>query len=250
MKLADGVVLVTGAGHGMGRAHCLQLAREGARVGVMDIDEEAARETVAAVEAEGGQGLMLMADVTDRSAVEAAVAQLGQHFGGLGGVVSNAGVINSTARLEDTDDADWARVFAVHVNGALNVTRAALPLLRASEGASIVVISSLWAQKGPGYAYAYCAAKGALLAYARNMAAEFGPEGIRVNSITPGSVFTRATAKHTQEEIDADCKSIPLGRWAASEEVSGVVSFLLSDNASYMTGQTLSVAGGQVIAGN
>jgi NAD(P)-dependent dehydrogenase (short-subunit alcohol dehydrogenase family) len=244
------VVLVTGAGHGMGRAHCLELAGRGWRVGVLDIDREAAAETVDLVGAAGGEAHLLVADVTDRAAVEARVAELTAATRALDAVVSNAGTIHAETGLEDTDDDDWARTIAVNVDGARNVTRAALPWLRRSEAARIVVVSSIWAQRGPGFGHAYCAAKGALLAFARNLAVELGPQGICVNALAPGSVATRMAAGYGPDAIAEDCKSIPLGRWGTAEEMSHVVAFLVSPDASYLSGQTISVNGGQVITGS
>jgi NAD(P)-dependent dehydrogenase (short-subunit alcohol dehydrogenase family) len=243
------VVLVTGAGHGMGRVHCCELARRGARVGVLDLDGDAARETAETVRAAGGEAHLLIADVTDRLAVEGRVEELTGATGALDAVVSNAGTIHATTGLADTDDADWARTIAVNVNGALNVCRAALPSLRRSDAPRIVLVSSMWAQRGPGFGHAYCAAKGALLAFGRNLAVELGPDGICVNSIAPGSVPTRMAADYGPEEIAEDSRSIPLGRWATAEEMSNVVAFLVSPESAYLTGQTIAVNGGQVITG-
>lgn len=245
-RLDDAVVIVTGAAHGMGRAHVIELVRRGARVGALDVDAAALEETVAAA---GGEVLGVVADVSDDAAVRGAVAQVAERFGGIDGVVSNAGTIHADTGLEETDDADWHRTFAVHVDGALHLTRAALPWLRASSHGRIVLISSIWAQRGPGFGYAYCAAKAALLGFGRNLAVELGPEGICVNSISVGSIPTRMAAGYSPEEIARDAREIPLGRWGDPEEISNVVCFLVSPEASFVTGQTICVNGGQVIAG-
>ncbi len=242
-------VLVTGAGNGMGQAHAVMLAQRGATVGVLDVEGGPARATCEAVRAEGGRAELLIADVSDRAAVEDAIAQLTTATGRLNAIVSNAGTIHTTAGLLETDDADWARTLGVHVGGALNVSRAAMPWLLRSDAPRIVIISSMWAQRGGGFGYAYCAAKGALLAFARNLAVEYGPAGVCVNAVAPGSVPTRMSADYGPEEIAKDCESIPLGRWARPEEISEVVCFLASPAASYLTGQTVAPNGGQVIAG-
>lgn len=239
-------VIVTGGGQGMGREHCLQLARRGAQVAVLDRDTAALEETMRLLEGEKAVGLEC--DVADRATVERAVAETADRFGGLDAVVSNAGTIHTTQGLADTDDDDWDRTMAVHVGGARNLCRAALPHLRRSAAPRVVIVSSMWAQRGPGFGYAYCAAKGALLAFAKNLAVEVGPEGILVNTIAPGSVPTRMCDDYGPEDIAEDCKTIPLGRWGKAEEISKLVCFLASSETSYITGQTVAVNGGQIIA--
>jgi NAD(P)-dependent dehydrogenase (short-subunit alcohol dehydrogenase family) len=112
----------------------------------------------------------------------------------------------------------------------------------------VVIVSSMWAQRGPGFGYAYCAAKGALLAFAKNLAVETGPDGILVNVIAPGSVPTRMCDDYGPEDIAEDCKTIPLGRWGKTMEISKLVCFLTSGETSYITGQTIAINGGQIIA--
>ncbi len=239
-------VIVTGGGQGMGREHCLELARRGALVAVLDRDTAALEETMGLLE--GQKALGIACDVADRKAVENAVAQVVQRFGGLDAVVSNAGTIHTTQGLTDTDDDDWDRTLAVHVGGARNLCRAALPHLMRSPSPRIVIVSSMWAQRGPGFGYAYCAAKGALLAFAKNLAVEMGSHGILVNAIAPGSVPTRMCDDYGPDDIAEDCKSIPLGRWGETQEISKLVCFLASSEASYITGQTIAINGGQIIA--
>lgn len=239
-------VVVTGGGQGMGRAHCLELARRGAHVAVLDRDTAALEKTMKLLE--GRDSIGLQCDVSDRTAVERAVVETVERFGGLDAVVSNAGTIHTTQGLADTDDEDWDRTFAVHVGGTRNLCRAALPHLRHSPAPRVVIVSSMWAQRGPGFGYAYCSAKGALLAFAKNLAVEAGPAGILVNCIAPGSVPTRMTDEYGPEEIAEDCKTIPLGRWGETEEISKLVCFLASPETAYITGQTVAINGGQIIA--
>jgi NAD(P)-dependent dehydrogenase (short-subunit alcohol dehydrogenase family) len=239
-------VIVTGGAQGMGREHCLELARRGANVAVLDRDSAALAETMTLLE--GRKAVGVECDVADRQSVENAVRQVVDRFGGLDAVVSNAGTIHTTQGLVDTDDADWDRTFAVHVGGARNVCRAALPHLLRSSTPRIVIVSSMWAQRGPGFGYAYCAAKGALLAFTKNLAVETGPHGVLVNAIAPGSVPTRMCDDYGPEDIAEDCKTIPLGRWGETGEISKLVCFLASGEASYITGQTVAINGGQIIA--
>lgn len=247
-RIDGSVVLVTGAGQGMGRAHAVALARLGAVVGVLDIESGPAIETCSMIEAQGGRSLPLIADVSDREAVETRLSDVVAGYGGLDAIVSNAGTIHANTGLLETEDADWNRTLAVHVGGTLNVIRAGMPALLDSANPRVVIVSSMWAQRGPGFGYAYCAAKGALLSFARNLAVEFGPRGVCVNVIAPGSVPTRMAADYGPAEIARDCEDIPLGRWGTAEEISDLVCFLVS-SASYITGQTIAINGGQIIAG-
>jgi NAD(P)-dependent dehydrogenase (short-subunit alcohol dehydrogenase family) len=237
-------IIVSGAGNGMGRQHCAELLRRGAQVTALDVDSKALQELDFGTD----RLLSLQCDVANRAAVEHAVETSAARFGGVDAVVSNAGTIHTNQGLADTDDDDWDRTMAVHVGGARNLCRAALPWLRRSDTPRIVIISSMWAQRGPGFGYAYCAAKGALLAFTKNLAVELGPDGILVNAVAPGSVPTRMAADYGPAEIAEDCRSIPLGRWADAVEISRLVAFLASAECAYITGQTVAINGGQVIA--
>lgn len=246
------VALVTGAGHGMGRAHCLELARQGATVGVNDLEPGAAKETAELITQAGGSALALPADVSDRDAVERIVAQLAEDTGRLDVLVSNAGTIHSNQGLAETDDDVWWRTFQVHVGGALNTSRACLPWLEQSPCGRIIIISSMWGQTGFRHSHAYVAAKGALIAFSKSLARELGPKDICVNNIAPGGVHTRMTAPPAvpAEEVQEECeREIPLGRYADPEEIAHMVAFLASERSGFVTGQTIGVNGGQAIGG-
>ena len=249
LELTGRVALVTGGGHGLGRSHSLALAQAGAKVAILDVDLEAARSTVDAVLAAQREAVSFEVDVADRSTVERAVAETASRWGRIDILVSNAGTIHSATGLLETDDEEWKRSLAVHVGGCLNVTRACMPWLAQSPAGRVIVVGSMWGQRGDGHSYAYVAAKGALMAFARNLAAEFGPKGVCVNTISPGSIRTRMAADYTDADIAEDSKSIPLGRWAQASEISDLVVFLASDRSSYVTGQTIPINGGQAIAG-
>jgi NAD(P)-dependent dehydrogenase (short-subunit alcohol dehydrogenase family) len=240
------IALVTGGGRGMGRAHCLELARRGARVAAIDLDGDVAEETAQLVRNAGGEAVGIAADVADRRAVEAAVDQVAGRFGGLDVVVSNAGLVNDDTTLEETDDDAWHRMLAVNVDGALHVTRAACPWLRRSGHGRVVIVSSMWGQVGPGHSYAYVAAKGALIAFAKNLAVELAGDGVLVNAIAPGSIRTRMIP---DAERELALYPIPVGRMAEPEEVSYLVAFLASDEAAFITGQVIPINGGAEIVG-
>lgn len=252
MKLVGQVALVTGAGHGMGRAHCVELAAHGAVVGVNDIDSDAVHATVERVQAAGGKAIALPGDVSDRQQTEGFVDRLATEAGGIDVLVSNAGTVHSSQRLADTDDEDWWRTFHVHVGGALNTSRACLPWLRRSDAARIIIISSMWGQAGFHHSHAYCAAKGALIALSKSMAKDLGPDGICVNNVAPGGVHTRMTRPPfvSEEEVAEECeREIPLGRYSEPEEISHLIAFLASRDSGFITGQTLGINGGQAIGG-
>ena len=251
MRTLEGrVAVVTGAGYGMGKAHAEALARLGSLVVVNDIDGDAAARVAEAIISDGGVAQAVEADVSDRAAVERMVSAAVERFGGIDIVVSNAGLIHAATGLESTHDDEWVRSFAVHVGGALNLTRAALPMLKASKAGRVIIVSSMWAQTPPGHSYGYVSAKGALLAFSRNLAIELAPYGICVNALTPGEINTRMNADKSQADKHRDAQQIPLGRWAEPEEVSGLVAFLASDDSAFITGQTIAINGGQVIAGS
>jgi nucleoside-diphosphate-sugar epimerase len=158
-SLAGVRVVVTGAAQGMGLAHCRYFAKEGARVAALDIDTAQLERSRRELAEEGLEILTLNCDVARRADVERAIEEVGSRLGGIDAIVSNAGTIHTVQGLEDTDDDDWDRTLAVHVGGARNLCRASLPWLRRSEHPRIVIISSMWAQRGGGFGYAYCAAK-------------------------------------------------------------------------------------------
>ncbi len=247
MTLSGRVALITGAGHGMGEAHARELARRGALVGLGDVDLGAVQAVVASLDAEGATARGYRCDVRDSVAVAAFVDGVAEAFGGVDIVVSNAGIGDRAGGIGDTTDEQWRQQFAVHVDGAFHLVRAAVPWLRRSRHPRIVIVSSEWALRGPGFAHGYTAAKGALLAFARNLAVELAGDGVLVNAIAPGTIATRMTA---DEDLVAVAAQTPLGRVGEPEEVSRLVAFLASDDSGFITGQTIPINGGAVIGGS
>ena len=243
--LAGRRAVVTGGARGMGQAHGAALSAAGASVVLVDIDD-VVEKTAAELRGTGRDVTALAGDITTRATAEAIISQATAILGGLDILVHNAGLMYSLAGLADTDDTDFRRLFAVNVDAPLFLTRAALPWLRASQHGRVIFISSQWGQVPDGHSYGYMASKAAQLGLMKAMAKEFAADHILINAITPGAVLTRMVP---EEYHEAERASIPLGRLAEPAEIAAVVTFLASDAASFMTGQTVAVNGGACIVG-
>ena len=246
------VAFVTGGGGGMGRETALLLAGAGARVAVCDLDGDAARETADAIEAAGGAAWAGTVDVSDSRAVGRALEGAAAALGPVCALVNIAGIYR-VAALEDISDADWARMFAVHVDGTFHCCRAALPGMVAAGGGAIVNMSSLHALRGQANAAHYAAAKGAIVGFTRSIAREKGRLGIRANAVAPGPIDTPLwRGAVPPQEIEAAMakrsEAIPLGRMGEPAEVARTIVYLLSAAASYITGQTIAIDGGETMA--
>ena len=248
MLLKDKVAVITGGAgpNGLGFATARQMAAHGARVAIVDL----ARAEPAAAAAQLGAGhLGLVADVTDKGACDAAAGAVLQAFGRIDILVNNAG-ITQPAKTLDITGADYDRILDVSLRGSLYMSQAVLPAMREQKRGSIICISSVSAQRGGGIFGGphYSAAKAGVLGLARAMAREFGIEGIRVNSITPGLIETDITAgKLTDERKQEISETIPLARLGRADDVAGACVFLASDLSGYCTGITLDVNGGMLI---
>jgi NAD(P)-dependent dehydrogenase (short-subunit alcohol dehydrogenase family) len=244
--LAGRVAIVTGGGQGMGRAHCIELAKRGAQIAVLDLDGDTASHVASEIEAAGGTAIGFTCDVTSREMVENVVDAVVAAWDRIDIVVSNAGLVNDERGIEDTDDAEWRRMIEVNLAGCLNITRATVPWVKKSATGRYVIISSAWGQVPPGHSYSYIAAKGALMAFAKNLAVELAPFQITANSIAPGSIRTRMIP---DPERELEMYPVPIGRLAEPEEISYLICYLASDEAAFMTGQTLGINGGTPIVG-
>ncbi|MGN6676192.1 MAG: SDR family NAD(P)-dependent oxidoreductase [Streptosporangiaceae bacterium] len=238
--------VVTGGARGMGRAHGLALSAAGASVVLVDIDADELTATADELRSTGADVSAVAGDITARGTAEAIIDQAAVVLGGLDILVHNAGLMYSMTGLADTDDDDFRRLFAVNVDAPLFLTRASLPLLRASKHGRVIFISSQWGQVPDGHSYGYMASKAAQLGLMKAMAKELAVDQILVNAIAPGAVMTRMVPEHYYE---AERSVIPLGRLAEPGEIAAVVAFLASDAASFLTGQTVAVNGGACIVG-
>jgi 3-oxoacyl-[acyl-carrier protein] reductase len=246
MRLNDKHALVTGASTGIGRAIALELAKEGAHVAVnYRHDEHGARETAAMIEALGRKAMVIKADVTHAHEVEAMVELVTGNWQGLDVLVNNAGVVNRGALL-DLTEAMWDEVVDVNLKGVFLCTQSAARWMRPRQQGAIVNIASMRGVEGGSSSPHYAAAKAGVIAFTKTVARELAPH-IRCNAVAPGYVETRIQADLSEEKRQAINAGTPLGRFGLPEEIGRVVAFLASDDAAYMTGQTLVVDGGRVM---
>jgi NAD(P)-dependent dehydrogenase (short-subunit alcohol dehydrogenase family) len=239
--------IITGAGRGIGRAAAVRFAEEGARVGLVDIDEGDGAETASAISDVGGESLILVADVTREDAIGAAVQRAAETWGGLDIVVANAAVLlaGEDDRVDRLDLAVWQRTLDVNLTGAFLTCKHGIRVLLAAGGGSIVCTASPTGLYGSAPALsAYSASKAGVYGLIRAMAAAYAPEGIRVNGVVPGYTRTPMNDYVSEEQHRDLLKTVPLGRQGLPEEVAEVMLFLASDEAPYVTGAVWAADGG------
>jgi 3-oxoacyl-[acyl-carrier protein] reductase len=250
MELTGKVALVTGAGRGIGRALAFGLARAGAVVAVNDLDAATAARTAQSLAAAGFEAASFPADVADEPAVDALVAAVLARWGRLDLLINNAGV-EPNGSLLDFPLADWQHCLAVNLTGPFLTSRAAARPMQAQGGGVIVNISSIAGRAaGLRHRAAYVASKTGLVGFTRECAREFAAYNIRVNAVCPGVIVTEMTAhlRHDEQMMSKWLADIPQARLGEPDDVAGLVVFLCSDAARYITGQAINVDGGKVMS--
>jgi NAD(P)-dependent dehydrogenase (short-subunit alcohol dehydrogenase family) len=247
MLLKDKVCVITGAAsaRGLGKASAQMMAEQGAYIVITDLDGDAA---AAAASDITKSGFGMACDVTDPAACRHAAEEILERAGQIDVLVNNAG-ISQPLKLMDVSQDDYDKVLDVSLRGTLNMSQAVIPAMRARRSGSIICLASVSGQQGGGIFGGphYCAAKAGVMGLARAMAKEFGPDGIRVNSIAPSWIDTDITAGMSDEAREKIIAAVPLGRGGRADDVAGVVVFLASDLSAYVTGTTIDVNGGSYL---
>jgi 3-oxoacyl-[acyl-carrier protein] reductase len=248
-KLDGRVAVVTGAGRGIGAAEAIKMAEEGASVAVLDLSAEAGQDTVATIKKAGGEAVAIACDVSSAKQVGVAFEEVAHRFGRIDILVNNAGLLRDNLLFKMSED-DWDKVLDVHLKGSFLCSQAVQQYMVEQEHGRIIMTSSIVALGNKGQVN-YSAAKAGLQAMARTLALELGRFNVTVNAVAPGWIETEMTKEAaervgiTMEDMkERFAKNIPLRRFGKPEDVANVVAFLASDEASYISGETIYVAGG------
>lgn len=252
--LTGRVAIITGGGGGIGGATARRLGAEGAKVAVLDKNEASATATAAAIMAAGGTAKAFTCDITDHAGVKACVAAVEAHFGPIDVLINNAGW-DVFKPFVDTTPAEWERLIAINLVGALNLHHAVLPGMAARRQGRIVNVASDAARVGSSGEAVYAACKAGLLGLSKTLAREHARHGISINVVCPGPTDTalfqefRAGSRNPEKLDEAFRRSVPMGRIGKPDDLPGAICFFASDDAAYITGQVLSVSGGLTMAG-
>ena len=251
MSLVGKNAIVTGGASGIGLAACRRLARDGAGIAVWDIDEAGAQRTAAELVAAGGRAVACRVDVSSRAQVNAGLQRVHTELGPVQILINNAGVTSFRPFLEVTEE-EWDRIMSINLKSMLHCTQAVLPDMLAGRWGRVINISSSSAQAGAARMTAYAASKGGVIAFSKALALELAATGVTVNNVPPGFIDTpmlRAsdTPNGIKGGIEGIAASSPMKRPGRPEDIAAACAFLASEEAGYITGQTLGVNGGRYI---
>lgn len=245
MALTGKVAVVTGGGSGIGRAISFRLARDGASVAVWDLNGPAAQETVAMILDAGGRAIACEADAASREGIAGALSRTRAEFGPVTILVNNAGVTGRVPFLEMTEEA-WDRVIRINLKGPFLCSQAVIPDMLAAGWGRVVNISSSSTQMGVGQMAHYVASKGGVNGFTKALAMEYAGQGVTVNTIPPGYIDT-PMLRGTVQNMETSVANSPMRRAGRPEDIAGACAYLVSDDASYVTGQMISVNGGRYL---
>jgi 2-hydroxycyclohexanecarboxyl-CoA dehydrogenase len=246
MRLPDKVAIVTGGASGLGRGIALALAREGARVAVVDLNEAGARDTVEAIAKNGGQAGAWRADISDKARIDRVVAEIISRWGTVDILVNNAG-LDRVGPFVNSSEAEWDLILRVNLKGPIVCTRAVLDEMTRKSYGKIVNIASDAGRVGSTGEAVYSAAKGGIIAFTKTIARETARHRLNVNCVCPGPSDTplfQEVAAGNPKLAESLKRVIPFGRLGTAEDLAPAVVFLASDESGFVTGQTLSVSGG------
>jgi NAD(P)-dependent dehydrogenase (short-subunit alcohol dehydrogenase family) len=247
------IALVMGGGAGTGRATVMAFAKEGAKVVIADINEDSGRATLEQVEAQGGEGLFVLANMGIADDIERVVAQTQEAFGGLHMVSNNAALGAPNKPVTDLSETEWDRCMSVTLRGVWLCMKHQLPLIEKSGGGAIVNVASVSGIRGEAFQSAYAAAKGGVINLSKTVAVEYAKRGVRINTVCPGGINTGGMdfyLKKMPEMRDRVLNAHAMGRLAEPEEIADAVVYLCSDRASFITGHDLVVDGGVLVRSN
>ncbi len=242
--------LITGAASGIGRATVQRLAAEGAVVGILDIDGDGAHRIAAELRRAGAQALSFEVDIVDASAVAAAIASFETEAGPVEALINNAGW-DIAGNFAESDPASWRKVIDINLYGPLNLTRTILPGMIERQSGRIVSVASDAGRVGSSGEAVYAACKGGIISFSKSVAREVARHGITLNVVSPGPSDTPLFARFDESGKLAAAlqRAIPMRRLGQPEDYPGIIAFLISDDASFITGQTVSVSGGLTMHG-
>ncbi|NKE04259.1 SDR family NAD(P)-dependent oxidoreductase [Mesobacillus selenatarsenatis] len=246
MRLGNKTAIITGGASGIGRAAALRFAREGAQIVIGDINVDGGRATAELIEKHGGRAIFTELNVSDSKQMKELISVTVETFGKLDILFNNAGIGNPNVKSVDLDEEDWDQIIDINLKGVFLGIKHAVPEMMKAGGGAIINTSSLLGIKGQKYLAAYNASKAGVILLTKNAALEYGKNHIRVNAIAPGVIDTQIIEgwKNDERKWPIISRANALGRIGTPEEVANAVLFLASDEASFITGATLSVDGG------